>query len=262
MTSTLLSTITVPAAAGFTAIADATDYVPRALRYDADLYSRSNGKKKGGESISCPKKGGKPSMPGKFKYPQKVNCRDDVEEVILRTKTKTAVPKTVTAAQPTKTKTVTVTSTETGTSTLADVYLTVTETDSLTLTETSTITSILHATATLTDIIPGPTSTEYAACSSDNILTAANGGQGVLSVNIDSDVALSSADSATDCCAQCQTATSCSFYVYALGYCYLGTPTTCSAGTADGYYLTSSASVADTAIGNGPCGKLTNGISI
>lgn len=120
----------------------------------------------------------------------------------------------------------------------------------------------MTSTSTLTYI--SASSTSYAACATNNIVSTANGGNAISLVGgVGTDSVgysdVSGIDDAYDCCVACQTYTGdCGGFIYATGFCELITYTTCSPTSFDTQFETDSAVASGDGftIGNGPCGQI------
>lgn len=118
-------------------------------------------------------------------------------------------------------------------------------------------------TTTSTVMYISASSTTYAACASDNLVTHANGDNGIaltFSTKAGSqDIMVDGINDAYDCCVPCQTyAGDCGFYNFATGYCGLNVFDTCDPSSFVGNYQTSNQDangVVGFTVGNGPCGQ-------
>lgn len=117
-----------------------------------------------------------------------------------------------------------------------------------------------------TETATGPTYTAYAACGSDNIVTTANGGQGINLFNYNTANTLGSSSgrtSAYDCCVLCQKTTNCIFSAFFpppdQRGCAFVTSGTCVPNSAQGTYFQTSSqhSLAGAIVlSNGLCGQV------
>ncbi|KAI0148504.1 hypothetical protein GGR57DRAFT_505296 [Xylariaceae sp. FL1272] len=237
--------------AGFTAILDDPDYV--AFRNAHVARNDSSAEKRN----ACPRY-----------YPQSVSCTRTVYSTVTTTTTITNAAVTVTLPPTT-----TITETATTTTTITDtVVATATTTDTSTQTDsTTTVTTAFTTLTVMTTIYTSTTTTtSYAACASNNILTLANGGNGVDVIALGNfyppDMVF---NTAYDCCVYCLTTdlTSqggfVSGNVFNGGSCICLLQSTCDPGNymrGDKYFTDPSLHNNPVDIvGNGPCGSVANG---
>lgn len=131
---------------------------------------------------------------------------------------------------------------------------------------TTTVYPTTDVTSTSTVTYISASSTTYAACATDNMVSSANGdssitfegGIGTDSVGYSE---VSGINDSYDCCVACQTFTGdCGGYLYATGFCELITYTTCSPTTANAEFETEGPADGDGfTVGNGPCGQIVDG---
>ena len=155
---------------------------------------------------------------------------------------------------------VTSTTVITQTSAAAAASTTVITTTGTTVHTLSTILTTSTTTATVTAV--QAQSTVYAACSANNVVNQANGGQGIDGAYGSSSTNTFATTDAVACCEQCQQVGGClGFAQYPGGACYFFTNGQCNAAsTFDQTYSTNSGISPGNGytIGNGPCGQLAN----
>ncbi|KAF7550947.1 hypothetical protein G7Z17_g5363 [Cylindrodendrum hubeiense] len=204
--TTSTSTTTVAAPADFTPITYNPDYVAK-REVSSRLNPRKSSKNNNGAVKISYEKGKYNPVTYPRQYPQRVNCIRKVIKTATKTITTRVPGHTITLAPKTKTKSTTITQFTTETQYLPDVSETVTETTSINITSTEDVvtTTTLTATSTIETVVP---TTIYEACSSDNILTSANGGNRVNEFGTDGGSRLEyigSGYSAYTCCVACHT---------------------------------------------------------
>ncbi|KAF5605587.1 hypothetical protein FPANT_1162 [Fusarium pseudoanthophilum] len=225
-TSTLTSTVTVPTVSGFIPLASVSGFVSR-------KRSQSN------RSFLKKHVLGDITHVSPFRvFPRKAKPKDKPKADITRgwlTTTVTEADTTMTADD-----------TATTTSTLTKA------TTTKTFTETETVTR--------TDIAPAESS--WAACNSENLINAANGGHGINAVNIGKNVYyVHPLITPYDCCVECQKRSNCIFSVAYHPHCYLVIGTACLAGhTFDTSFTTLKRLLPENGatLSNGPCGHIVN----
>ncbi|CAG1984067.1 unnamed protein product [Fusarium graminearum] len=119
---------------------------------------------------------------------------------------------------------------------------------------------------TKTQTSVAPSATFYAACASNNLVSATNGNHGIDSINFNddtsnNDIIVIGTASAYNCSMACQTTSNCIFSDFAFGGCQLVIGSSCStAATFGTSYQTNSNVPADrgVVISNGPCGSIQN----
>ncbi|KAF2488664.1 hypothetical protein BU16DRAFT_568183 [Lophium mytilinum] len=226
-TSTSTPSTTIPASAGFTPISSNianSSKKRRSAGKPADaLVPEIDERAATGTKFKLSLKNGKIACSPAV-YPQAVTCAGVVKVYSTKTLTVTA-KKTHTNTAPTPTSTTSTTITETSTSTItpidASTTLSFTETDTLTFTESDTAT-VTVATVTNTVGAVAPTSTYYAACAPNNVISTVNG-QGIVQAYYNNPNYFSStgAGSGYDCCVACITTSGCGGTYGAPGACYL-----------------------------------------
>ncbi|KAI9726924.1 MAG: hypothetical protein M1828_000272 [Chrysothrix sp. TS-e1954] len=232
---------------------------PLADMREATVEERSTGKSldSSKKAETCPK--GTAQCP-KGQSEKEVDCVKTVEIITTLTSTKTA---SRTTTVPASTKTVTVTKSFTATQTVAnpDASTTVTSSASTTITVTATSTT---STIVTTDTTTTTTAvaTAYAACQPDNMISYVNN-NGISSFTPDNDGKYGNADSAYDCCVQCENALQCAGFQFypPTGFCALynsaNQGTSCDASVASWGFYTSTGTVNVPVVGNGECGQAT-----
>ncbi|PTD10389.1 hypothetical protein FCULG_00007661 [Fusarium culmorum] len=267
VTATTTSTSTIPAPAGFTPATSDVSYrakkreVPKRFSQAKISINRQKLTLK----VNAKKCDYSPAL-----YPQAVNCREVVKTVLTKTVTlkqcKKTPTRTVVLPRRTSTKETTTTTTSTSTIIQADETLTVTARTVETTVTTSTSTTTSTTTLTETQTSVAPSAAFYAACASNNLVSAANGNHGIDSINFNdgtsnNDIIEIGTSSAYKCCVACQTTSNCIFSDFAFGGCQLVIGSSCSpAATFGTSYQTNSNVPADRGviISNGPCGRIQN----
>ncbi|TFA98235.1 hypothetical protein CCMA1212_010032 [Trichoderma ghanense] len=260
-TSTTTPTTTIPAPADFTPISQEPGFVPRIKGRSANsnLFERSK------DTLQC--KGGHGGPPTFWPpmHAQSVSCTKFVEPVVVKRITYTARPHTRTARPKTKTVTTTLKQTQTETVYPCDVTSTVTASTTTVITSATESTTTSTTTTTSTELVVAPQQTFQAVCGPSNLLSTANGGQGVSSVSTQQPgnfVPVSGTLSPYDCCVFCFNTAACRGSIsFSSGTCFLvvGTDGVCHAGQFSGIdqYQTA-AGASGTTVSNGPCGLLAN----
>jgi len=208
-------TTTISTVSGFTPAASASGYqAKKARRFVGEmLLKRTPPMREAGGAMGSG-------------YPTTVRCKETIVYSSTSTKTITASSTVTTAATPTNIVYASP-STISTTTTIVPPHMSVTTVYVYTAisSTTTTGTSTTTVTSTNTNTILAPTATFYAACDTNNIIGTAGGGQtisdyGVYYTGDDPQV---TANSAYDCCVQCQTASKCTFSAYYPSYnqCYL-----------------------------------------
>ena len=106
--------------------------------------------------------------------------------------------------------------------------------------------------------------TAYAACGTNNMVNSANGGQYIGLAGIDNgenaNFATAPGNNALDCCVACQQTTNCAGSVFTDSGCVLIVANSCTPGSSESFFKTSSAVRPSSAfiVGNGPCGIISN----
>ncbi|KAI9721873.1 MAG: hypothetical protein M1828_004968 [Chrysothrix sp. TS-e1954] len=270
VSTTTAAATTIPRQPGFTPLASGSGYMPKKRSAQATspaIRGRTPDQRKSPGHVQCPAPGGK----GHFspaQYPESVVCTKLVEAVTTETKTFTARSTCTTTLKP-KTTTLTRSTTTTTTSTImlppASDTTTTTITASATTTVSTTTTSTTTDTQTL--VAPAPTPTIYDACSADNVINTANGGQGIFAPVFAYNHGIQSQtfriSDPVKCCVACQQTTGCVGYAQYGGSapCYVLTQT--QPGTCDGsmsygdYFQTDPRQPPSSGytLGNGNCGQ-------
>ncbi|KAJ4258037.1 hypothetical protein NW762_008177 [Fusarium torreyae] len=253
-TTATTPTQTIPASSGFTALADEPDYVARKKRSVEgrlvhDLERRQTASR----------------------FPTSVRCLKLVEtratrtitpgsctSVPTRTSTVTAPARTVTAQRTvTNTRTITVTA---GTNTTITTTFTPTVSTLVIVTVPITMTNTTTATSTST----APPQVTYAACSQNNLVSSANGGNPFVNIVANSGGTQNgasgrTANTAYDCCVLCQQASNCIFSYYDnRGGCILIIGDTCNPQDNHGTSFQTSPNGSNYVLSNGPCGRVAN----
>lgn len=110
-------------------------------------------------------------------------------------------------------------------------------------------------TATFTDTVPTP---YYAACGPSNLISAANGGHGILAIGSDAAYnTVQGVSNAYDCCVYCQKTANCAGTIFSRT-CYAMVDTKCSAGQVKGRFYTDPGTTDGFTVSNGPCGIIEN----
>ncbi|KAL8786152.1 MAG: hypothetical protein Q9195_008323 [Heterodermia aff. obscurata] len=264
-TTTVSSTSTVPPPAGFTPITQEIGYVPKIKEREVlGLAARAASS----SQIVAKLKNGKCTVSPTL-YPTSVICGQLSETITTKTTTKTAsTTRTITAGTPTSTVTSTFTSTSTSTFVPPAVTSTVTASATVTTTTSTDTTVLVTQTTTSTVTVSNPAATSYAACSSANLITNANGGHTIDEVDggVGNSASFVSVGSSYDCCVACITSTdNCRGFVYIgiSGFeCELITGTTCDPGVSFGgtqFKTNPTSTDPGLPIGNGACGNIANG---
>ncbi|KAH7381497.1 hypothetical protein DE146DRAFT_773252 [Phaeosphaeria sp. MPI-PUGE-AT-0046c] len=264
-TTTTGGTVTISAAAGFTAIKDQPGYVAKrddfSPREALGLAARAGSSQS--EYYVQRKKGQNQPIWKPEIYAQSVQCLVLIEPIVTFTFT-TKAKTTATSTLPPRTAstTTTVKTTITNTITPPAVTLDFEETITQTITTATTSTTSATTTTTVTSTVPDPASpTTYEACQPNNFASSANGGQGITSVYFGGlTVVRANAASDYELCVQCQNTANCGGFLGG-GFNYLFIATTCSPGTSVGQRFYTSSGVSPAAgfvVGNGPCGSLVN----
>ncbi|KAF7556692.1 hypothetical protein G7Z17_g1196 [Cylindrodendrum hubeiense] len=238
ITSTTTTT-TYPAPASFTSISQEAGYVAkRALAIRGSKPSNA-------KTIQCGK-GGKPGSTYPKQYPQSVACIRNIVKTAVKTVTTTVKGRTITLQPKTQFLTTTATITSTTTEFPAEVSATVTE--SATITETSTIIETTTTTTTTVATIQTVVPTDfYAACASDNIVTTANGGKVITTIQSGGGAnfeQLAGSATAYSCCVLCMNNSNCRGSFSWQTTCWAVIATTCTPGqfTVDKFYTENVAS--------------------
>ncbi|KAL7819459.1 hypothetical protein V8C44DRAFT_318181 [Trichoderma aethiopicum] len=263
VTSTTTPTTTIAAPADFTPIAQEPGFVPRIKGRSAaagnSLIERSK------DTLQC--KGG-PHGPTFWPplHPQSVSCTKFVEPIVVKRVTYTARPHTRTARPKTKTVTTTLKQTQTETVYPCDITSTVTASTTTVVTSATDSTTTVTTTSTATESVVAPQQTFQAVCGPSNLISTANGGQGVASVSTSGTgnfIPVSGHLSPYDCCVSCFNTGACRGSIaFASGTCYLvvGTDGVCHANQFVGTdQFETQQGASGTTISNGPCGLLANG---
>ncbi|UKZ77071.1 hypothetical protein TrVFT333_004789 [Trichoderma virens FT-333] len=261
VTTTTTPTTTIAAPAGFTPISQEPGFVPKIKGRSANsLIERGN-------TLQCrPGKGGPSFYPPL--HPQSVTCTKVIEPIVIKRVTYTAKACTITARPKTKTVTTTVSQTHTETEWPCDVTSTVTVPATTVITSSTDSTTTTTTTATTTESTVAPQQTLQAACGPENLITTANGGNGISSVSSSGTggfLPVSGTHSAYDCCVACfNSATPCRGALsFSSGSCFLvvATDGVCHANqfTGDVQFGTSTGPSSGAYVSNGPCGMLANG---
>ncbi|KAL7934938.1 hypothetical protein V8C35DRAFT_300237 [Trichoderma chlorosporum] len=258
-TTTTTPTTTIAAPAGFTPITEEPGFVPKIKGRSANsLLERGN-------SLQC--KGGK-GGPSFFPpmHPQSVTCTKIIEPVVVKRVTYTAKACTVTARPKTTTVTTTVQKTHTETDWPCDVTSTVTASATTIITTSVDSTTTTTTTSTTTESTVAPQQTFQAACGTSNILSSANGGQGISSLStsgVGSFVPASGPLSPYDCCVSCFNTPACRGTIsFSTGSCFMvvGSDGVCHANQfVPGDIYETEAGAQGSTVSNGPCGLLGNG---
>ena len=223
-TSTSTPSTTVPASAGFIPIQSS---IPNsAQKRDADVLEDAHAvEERAAASSTKPyhlymQQGHMTCSPAA--YPTAVTCAGLVEVISTSTITKTATTThTNTASTPTSSTTTTITQIVTSTVTPIDASTTLSFTDTSTVSSTTTSTTTTTFSQTATVGAVAPTSTFYAACSANNIITTYQGEFIEASYILASSYTYNSASTAYDCCVTCITTTGCAGTYGAPEGCYL-----------------------------------------
>ncbi|CAG1991375.1 unnamed protein product [Fusarium graminearum] len=242
------STSTIPGPAGFTPAASDVSYRAKKREVPKRLYRAmtSINRHKLTLKVNSKKCEYSPAL-----CPQAVNCREVIKTVITKTVTLKQCKKTPTrtVVLPRRTSTKETTTTTTSTSTIIQADETLTNPRN-------------HKTQTSV----APSATFYAACASNNLVSATNGNHGIDSINFNddtsnNDIIVIGTASAYNCSMACQTTSNCIFSDFAFGGCQLVIGSSCStAATFGTSYQTNSNVPADrgVVISNGPCGSIQN----
>lgn len=225
-TSTSTPSTTIPATAGFIPIKSS---IPNAAKRRAiagkpnDAPVENALEERGAIQYNLLRKDGKDRCEPAL-YPTAVKCVGVVKVITTSTITKTARTRTVFATTPTSSVTTTFTETSTSTETpvRASTTLSFTDYTTSTVTETTTLTSSFSETQTVSAV--APTSTYYAACGSDNIITSINGGQpigGARFASPDYFATLNNVPNAYECCVACINTPNCGGTYGYPGVCFL-----------------------------------------
>ncbi|KAL7791493.1 hypothetical protein V8C37DRAFT_402807 [Trichoderma ceciliae] len=259
-TTTTTPTTTISAPADFTPISKEPGYVARLKgRSVNSLLGRGKG------SLEC-KKG--PDGPAFWPplHPQLVICTKIVEPIVIKRVTYTAKACTRTARPKTKTVTTTIKQTHTKTVWPCDVTSTVTASTSIVITSSTDSTTTTTTTSTTTVSTVAPLQTFLAVCGPDNLITSANGGNGVATVITQQPgnfLPVSGITSPYECCVACFNTAACrGSLTFSSSTCFLivGTDGVCHANQFNGVdQFQTEAGVGATTVSNGPCGLLANG---
>ncbi|KAM0554810.1 hypothetical protein ACHAPJ_006543 [Fusarium lateritium] len=259
ITTTKSITQTVQAPAGFTKIRESPDYVAKRIK------ARVAAGKVSPNAIPAIKAGKAATVQ---EYVQRVDCFKKVPTTSTKYTTVTVQGVRKTLQPKTKTKTVDTTSTLVETEYPPEVTETVTETASPTVTEYNTILTVstLTESVTVEAQVPGPTN--YLACSDENFLSFANGGNPVndfYSINQQYTAAgVSGIKNAYECCVACLNNPRCFTSLSSLAspstcYHYTAWSDVCPGGQIS--WSTYSSSPGDQPLwtwSNGPCGSIAN----
>ncbi|KAL6833681.1 hypothetical protein J3E69DRAFT_376724 [Trichoderma sp. SZMC 28015] len=259
-TVTTTPTTTIAAPADFTPISQEAGFVPRIKGRSANsLLERGN-------TLQCKGGRGGPSFYPPL-HPQSVSCTKIIEPIVIKRVTVTAKACTRTARPVTKTATSTVLKTFTHTEWPCEVTSTVTATATTTITSSVDSTTTTTTTSTSTESTVAPQQTLQAVCGPANIISTANGGQGISGVSTSQPgdfVPVSGATTPYECCLACfNSAQPCRGSLsFSTGSCFLvvGTDGVCHANQFTGIdSYTTSPGTSTTSVSNGPCGMLANG---
>ncbi|PNP54025.1 hypothetical protein THARTR1_05232 [Trichoderma harzianum] len=262
-TVTTTPTTTIPAPADFTPISQEPGFVPKIKGRSANsLLERGN-------TLQCKGGRGGPSFYPPL-HPQSVTCTKIIEPIVIKRVTVTAKACTRTARPVTKTATSTVLKTFTHTEWPCEVTSTVTATATTTITSAVDSTTTTTTTSTTTESTVAPQQTLQAVCGPANIISTANGGEGISSVSTSGSgdfVPVSGATTPYSCCLACfNSVTPCRGSLsFSTGSCFLvvGTDGVCHANQFTGIDSYETAQGPSTAsVSNGPCGMLANGGSV
>ncbi|RFU75752.1 hypothetical protein TARUN_6511 [Trichoderma arundinaceum] len=256
-TTTTTPTTTIPAPADFTPISQEPGYVAR-------LKGRSL-LDRGKQSLQCKNGHGGPSFYPPL-HPQSVTCTKVIEPIVIKRVTYTAKACTRTARPKTKTVTTTIKQTHTETVWPCDVTSTVTSSASTVITTATDSTTTTTTTSTTTVSTVAPLQTLQAVCGPANLITTANGGNGIASVSTRAPgnfVPVSGISSPYECCLACFNTPACrGSLTFGTSTCYLvvGTDGVCHANQFVPFdTFQTQAGASGTTVSNGPCGLLANG---
>jgi len=169
-------------------------------------------------------------------YPTAVTCAGIVKVITTSTITRTAKTKTVTASKPTSLATTTTTSITTTTLTPVRASTTLSFTTGTITTQTQVESTTTTSVATQTIEVVQPSSTYYAACGPDNVISKVGGnfidviGWNYLENTPGQGVQERSARTPYECCVSCINTPGCAGSIYVASLCYSisQTPGICS----------------------------------
>jgi len=149
-------------------------------------------------------------------YPTAVTCAGIAKVTTTSTVTRTAKIKTVTASTPTSSVTTTTSSTRTTTLTPVRASTTLSFTTGTVVTETEMQASTITIFSTQTVEVVEPTSTYYAACSPENIVSKIDG-LGIASFSVSPALSFQDLNAASpyECCTSCMNTSGCAGTIYA-----------------------------------------------
>ncbi|KAH6606917.1 hypothetical protein Trco_006070 [Trichoderma cornu-damae] len=259
-TTTTTPTTTIPAPADFTPITEEPGYVARLKGRSVDSLLE-----RGKETLQCKNGPGGPALWPPM-HPQSVACTKVIEPIVIKRVTYTAKACTRTARPTTKTVTTTIKQTRTETVWPGDVTSTVTASTSTVITSSTDSTTTATTTTTSTVSAVAPLQTFQAACGPDNLITTANGGNGIAGVSTRQPgnfVPVSGITSPYECCVACFNTAACrGSLTFGPSACYLlvGADGVCHANQFNGMdQFQTQAGASGTTVSNGPCGLLANG---